>query len=462
MAALQVGYAAVDITPPVGAAMAGYGARDRPSERVELPLSAQAVVLSDGESHPALVHCDLIAIGHDLARHVRELVEQATDIPGEAVLLSASHTHWGPEVRPAGYLPENLKACVWDSYIEQLAQTIAGAVVAARASLRPARAGWGIGWAGQISYNRRPVGEDGMVDGNCFRLEPAEARAASAAGAKLRRKWPRGGWGGPRLSGPLAEVRGLRAGVTDPQVPILRVEDEDGGPLLCLANFACHPVCGGEDFYAIAPDYPYYARQAFSGVVGAPLCFSLGCAGDQVPAWRGGDSRQRVGQTLGAAAAATWHQVQECRADVPVAAARMDVTLPIKDVPPLEEARAALAAHPDPDGPGAAGLRNQVSMAERYGERGGIETEVCALRVGDWAAVGLPGEILTEIGLQIKQRSPFETTAVISLANHSVGYVSTARGHEEGGYEPTWSAPGPGAERELVDAGLGLLAAVAG
>jgi len=227
--------------------------------------------------------------------------------------------------------------------------------------------------------------------------------------------------------------------------------------MLCMVNFACHPVCGGEQFYWNSPDYPHFARQAFSQTIGAPLCFSLGCAGDQVPAWRGGDSRQRVGHSLGAAAVTAWHQIQECRGDVRVGFARLDVTLPLKEIPSVDEARAALANHPDPNGPGAASLRNQLSLAEKYDGKEGIETEVCALRVGEWAAVGLPGEILTEIGLQIKQRSPFAVTAVISLANHSVGYVSTARAHEEGGYEPTWSAPGPGAERVLVDAGLELL-----
>lgn len=462
MGVLQVGYTDVDITPPIGAAMAGYAARDRPSEGIEIPLSAQAVVLSDGDSHAALVHCDLIAIGQELTQNVREKVTEATDVPGEAVILSASHTHWGPEVRPAGYLPERLRACVRDEYIEELARALTGAVVEARGNLRPARAGWGVGWAGPISYNRRPVKADGQVDGECFRLDPEQAQALSAAGAALRRAWPRGGWGGPRLSPPVEEVRGLHAGVTDPEVPVLRVEGEDGQPMVCLVNFACHPVCGGEEFYWISPDYPHFAREAFRGIVGAPLCFSLGCAGDQVPAWRGGDSRQRVGHSVGAAAAAAWHQIQECHEQVRVGAARMDVTLAVKDLPAVEEARLALANHPDPEGPSAASLRNQLALAERYGDKGGIATEVCALRVGDWAAVGLPGEILAEIGLQIKQRSPFRVTSVISLANHSVGYVSTARAHEEGGYEPAWSAPGPGAERQLVDAGLELLNALMG
>ena len=74
-------------------------------------------------------------------------------------------------------------------------------------------------------------------------------------------------------------------------------------------------------------------------------------------------------------------------------------------------------------------------------------TEVQVLRIGDIYIVGLPGEILVEIGLEIKARAGIENLFVVSLANDAVGYVCPRAAYKEGGYEPdsgTNLAPGAG------------------
>ena len=62
---------------------------------------------------------------------------------------------------------------------------------------------------------------------------------------------------------------------------------------------------------------------------------------------------------------------------------------------------------------------------------------VQALRIGDFAICALPFEAFAEIGLDLKKRSPFSQTMVISLANGTNGYLPTPEQHELGGYE-TW------------------------
>jgi len=341
--------------------------------------------------------------------------------------------------------------------VDGLTRTLSGLVAEAFGNLQPASVGCGIGRADGISFNRRPVNVEGKTVMSLV-LEPGQATVAASAGHALRRAWQRGGDKGPRLSPPLEGLGGLRAGPSDPEIPLLKITSPDGQPLGGLVNFGCHPVVGGDDnFYAISPDYPYEARQAFEATVGAPLAFCLGCAGDQVPAWRGGDSRVRVGRSLGAAAARAWYQIRECNSDVPVATAKRDIVLDVVDLPSVAEAEAALAAVDDPQGTGGMMQRHILNLARKFEGKPGIETEIIACRIGDFAAVGLPGETLMEIGLQIKQQSPFETTAVVTLCNDCIGYISTAQAHREGGYEPEWSAPGPGAERQIVDAALDLL-----
>src|SRR5438270_13582528 len=57
---LKAGAAKMDITPPTGFAMWGYGARhDRPSDGVLDPLQARALVLSVGDQRIAIVSLDL-------------------------------------------------------------------------------------------------------------------------------------------------------------------------------------------------------------------------------------------------------------------------------------------------------------------------------------------------------------------------------------------------------------------
>jgi len=58
-----------------------------------------------------------------------------------------------------------------------------------------------------------------------------------------------------------------------------------------------------------------------------------------------------------------------------------------------------------------------------------------AMRIGDLGIVGLPGEVFTEIGLDIKGRSPFGQTMIVGLGNGSVGYVATDKALDEGSYE---------------------------
>jgi hypothetical protein len=56
--------------------------------------------------------------------------------------------------------------------------------------------------------------------------------------------------------------------------------------------------------------------------------------------------------------------------------------------------------------------------------------------VTDIYFLGLPGEVLVEIGLEIKNKAGIENLFVISLANDTVGYVCHSQAYEEGGYEP--------------------------
>src|SRR5688500_11627191 len=77
-AALNVGWAEADITPPEPVSLAGsFGARV--SERVCDPITATVLVLESGGEHVAWVSCDLVAIADELRDAVRKAL---TGLPG--------------------------------------------------------------------------------------------------------------------------------------------------------------------------------------------------------------------------------------------------------------------------------------------------------------------------------------------------------------------------------------------
>jgi hypothetical protein len=62
------------------------------------PLHAKALVLEQDGVKAALVACDLESLPRSLVDPARALVEKTTGIPAAHVLISATHTHTGPEM----------------------------------------------------------------------------------------------------------------------------------------------------------------------------------------------------------------------------------------------------------------------------------------------------------------------------------------------------------------------------
>lgn len=55
--------------------------------------------------------------------------------------------------------------------------------------------------------------------------------------------------------------------------------------------------------------------------------------------------------------------------------------------------------------------------------------------IGDIALVGVPGELFTKLGIQIKRLSPFRYTYIVSLANDWIGHIPDRRAFDLGGYQ---------------------------
>src|SRR5204863_7917690 len=144
---LQAGVAKVNLDPPLGMTMSGYGARTGVAQSVLDPVQARVLAISDGHRTVALVTLDL-AYGLDPAE-MNEIRAAARTAGVEQVIFLASHTHSGPTYS------SNLDA--YRKAVSRIQQIIPFAVRA----MTPVRIGTGWGVA-LIGHNRRAVLPDGQ------------------------------------------------------------------------------------------------------------------------------------------------------------------------------------------------------------------------------------------------------------------------------------------------------------
>src|SRR5262249_35644723 len=149
---LRVGAAAVVITPPVGTPMAGYYS-ERAAEGVHDDLHAKALVLEKDGAKTALVSLDLISTARQVVTEARREIERTTGLRGDAVMISATHSHTGPLLNNRG-ARESVLGGTSDlamRYTAELPAKIAEAVKLAEERLAPARATIGHGHEGTIA-----------------------------------------------------------------------------------------------------------------------------------------------------------------------------------------------------------------------------------------------------------------------------------------------------------------------
>ena len=89
-----------------------------------------------------------------------------------------------------------------------------------------------------------------------------------------------------------------------------------------------------------------------------------------------------------------------------------------------------------------------------------MDFEISVLQIGPWAIVGLPGEIYSDIGLKIKNLSPFANTIVAEIVNGYNGYVSPDNIQFSRCYEGRYSNvayTGLGTDKVLIDGAINML-----
>lgn len=403
---LHAGFGRVDITPPVNVWLSGYAARTSPAIGIHDELRATALVLSSDGQKAAIVSLDLIGLDFQTIEAIRKLVCEWVGISGEALIINCSHTHSGPSVYRLRAMGDINKA-----YIETLPTRVATAVKLANDSLKPAKILLGV-CEGAIGINRRERKPDGSIQI------------------------------GKNPQGPI-----------DPNVYVLRVEDENGNVMGIVVHHAAHAVVLGPNNLYVSADYPGVTVRAIERVFGdgTVAMFLQGCCGNINAIREKGtfDECERIGMALAGTALRAASFANEIE-PTPIIAQRRVLQLPLLPPPSKDELKEMMQSY-----------RRDLNEAKRSGDKVREQVtkamlnwakeasrlarsrsakltqpfEMTALRIGDLAILGLSGEVFIEYALNIRGSSPFKETFVLGYTNGCIGYVPTTSAYDEGGYE---------------------------
>ncbi len=438
MAQLRVGAAEMDITPGLGTHISGY-TRPRYAEDISYPLRSRAVVFDDGNTQVVYVQNDLLLLAREQFEVAKARAHELTGIPAENMMMSCTHTHFGP----ATY--RMFRDDAEDEYVEWLLPRIGDTVKLAQTRLQPAVIGHISGSCPEETHNRRWW----MKDGSVLMNPPV---------------------GGEELVRP--------AGPTDPEVVLLVAETPDGEPIAAIANYSLHYVGGAPN--VLSADYFGAFAEALQRMAGAGFVAVIanGCCGDinNVDRSKPPSDRprpypdyqvDRVGNVLAAECWKRWSALEEMQEEATVAAS-LACPKYRRRTKAEEEERIVAGGRRAVDQIG----EKWPDSVERYAQMREkmdtlpleIETVIQALRIGDLGMVSFPGEFFVEYGLNTKRNSPFERTMTVELANDWIGYVPTDQGLDQGSYE-TWLSPtsrvAKGSEDLFLDAAHECLLKVA-
>jgi hypothetical protein len=402
------------------------------------PLLASALCLRNDTTSVLLIALDLLFIDPLTARQLRQRIAEATGVAEDAIFISCSHTHSGPNTwYVLEWGPSPVVPAVDPVYMDYMTGRVTEAAVEAAHTLRHVELAW---CTGQVSG----------VGGN--RHDPVN-------------------------------------GASDPEAGILVVRDRaTRNPFALSVIYSMHPTVMHEDSRLVSSDFPHFTRAFLKEHIdpGLTVLYHTGPEGNQSPRYHVAsntfDEARRIGERLGRIVC---DRVQALKNDVFVSdavldACMMSVMLPRRRLPPSAKARQDLERFRDiyrdlkQKGAGHGpvrtaecdvfGAEETVYLAEcqENGHMGEVLAKYCpmevqAIRIGEAWLTGFPGELFVEFGLELKRRAAMKCFPVTLVNGDLQGYVVTQEAVDKGLYESNNRVFEPEAGEILVRAVLGLI-----
>jgi hypothetical protein len=434
---LQVGISKQIITPERGVSLAGYF-NPRPNTGVLDDIYVKAVLFRKDAVVAGLISFELCFTTLEMVDSIKSKLKAAGYDFGDNLIIAATHTHTGPNVRSA---KNNLDGTAGMSK-EQLESIIDKAVCAIReayANLQDATLEAAKVNNNPCAFNRRYWMKDGKVQTNPGKLNPD-------------------------IDCP--------EGPVDDEISVLAIR-QDGRLAGIISN-----ICNHNDTVSgnlVSAEWPGRLERAVQNALerDVPVLTMIGCSGNINHFDVNSDANQtcyaeacRIGNSYAEIVLGLLDSLEPLEADA-IRVDSSDFVIPYQVISDerAEEAKATierignvssddnLTSEGIAAGDGAVAkmfAEQLVNFKEKYSGKSRT-FKVLNIKLGkDLMFLSAPGEPFTEAGLHIKEKSPFKYNFIISYANGACGYMCMPECYERGGYEILPVAGGGPKEDTLI------------
>ena len=393
----------IDITPDTPQRLHGY--QERVSTGVHDHIYHKIVVLDDGTTQFFLVSTDACILSSAQYDRISELLARRYRIKPENFWWSFTHTHSAPETAYQGigeiFMPERFKMQLDTAYTHVFEQKLIEGIIEAQSKLQPARLGAGWGFS-QANINRRAINIDGKA---YLGMNPD--------------------------------------GAVDRRIGLLKIDKEDGTPLVCIANYPMHGTVLGPKNLKISGDVQGAMSEYFEQKIGVPLLFINGAEGNLAPLYSGYEGGFTVfgffKVILGDKIINAYQKTTVTTDQVKLNTGSIVIETPRKS---------------------GLGWPSDMGKYTRTTKTGLnlVRLPIGFLKINEdimiWSS---PAELFCEIANGIRDHSPFPFTFYYGLTNGIYAYMPTEAEWKLKGYETDVSLFTPSAERDLTEAVINYL-----
>lgn len=410
---MDAGFSEIIITPPnADCLLAGYALH--PASGVHDELYASAVYFCDDEIQALLVSFDLLAMEKELISRLKNAVHSKIGIPSAHIFFTCTHTHEGPEVRERkfrdGWYGEERPAYL-DGYLEFLTEQIILVAVEAKANAQSC----------SLIVNRAHVDENMnrrfFLSDEHYLSIPSNKHLA-----------------------PVAHE------YADKELGIVGFCPQDSNrPFGLLLNYTMHPLTAGHTSSLLSADVPGVVRELIKeSMDDCTPCYITGATGDNHPKSpeAGFAETRRVGEVLATEAIKRTYDAHKIQEPVRLRCLTRTVPLQLRTRADFE--------HIPQHGEGEQAIEGNLARVEDPGAI--VDVEFSLLAIGPVLFIGVPGELVAELGSVLKWFSPFKRTYIMYQATDSLDYIAHPNAYLWGGFETMCAQLSPLAVRPLINA----------
>ncbi len=434
--AFSVGYAKMDVTPDFSVPLNGYGnIATRMSTGFLDRVYATCIAITDANNETVLIFTyDMASADPEFLSLLRASVSQKTGIPGENIMLTASHSHSAPAVGSS-------MVEIQSKYDRKLAVWMVDVALEALADRKEAQM-----YIGSVD-----------IEGQNF-VRHYQLDDGSAVG----------------YSSMVSNNAVAHQGIGDTEMQLLKFTRQGGKDIL-IANWQCHPHrTGGSSKYDISADIVGVMRTQLEAELDCNFAYIQGAAGNMNPTSllateKVAESYQEQGRQIAQfvldAGDSAFTQVET--GDVKLLRTDLEVkvdhsedylyasALQVKAVWEQTNDRAKAEEIGKPLGIRSPYHAGRIVANQKLGQSDIMELNV--IGIGDVAFVTAGYEMFAANGLFIKNNSPYKMTVIMGYANDNNTYIPSIDSFEYEAYENDQTRYEPGTGEMLAQTLLQML-----